>query len=139
LASKWVGQTAQGNTGFILVQGNLVGTNAAGTAAIPNSADGMALNGNGLGGTITVGGGAAGAGNVVSGNSGRGIDLTSFGTQQVSVVRGNLVGTDATGAQRLPNGTYGILVGANNAVIMAVLLVVIGVTLIGDAISGFST
>jgi hypothetical protein len=59
-----------------LVQGNLIGTNIAGTAAIPNNFGGVILrtsaNNN------TVGGTAAGARNVISGNGSGGILLDNI-------------------------------------------------------------
>jgi len=72
-------------TGSILIQGNLVGTNAAGTAAIPNN-DGITTDTNGLGGTYTIGGSAANAGNVVSGNNARGLFVGGFGSGTAFVV-----------------------------------------------------
>ena len=58
------------------IQGNRIGTNAAGTAAIPNGPGGIQL----LGGSApsgangnTIGGPAVGAGNLISGNTGPGI------------------------------------------------------------------
>src|SRR5262249_35188885 len=48
------------------VQGNLIGTNAAGTAALPNGGVGVEVN---FGATdAKIGGASAGAGNVISGN-----------------------------------------------------------------------
>ena len=87
----WI--SAGGNT----VQGNYVGSNAAGTLARPNS-DGIyvaAINN-------TVGGSAAGAGNLVSGNSAAGVLLT--GAANGTTVQGNVVGRNATGTATLPNG-----------------------------------
>jgi hypothetical protein len=104
-------------TGSIVVQGNLVGTNAAGTAAIPNGSDGMTTDANGLGGTYTIGGSAANAGNVFSGNTARGLFVGGFGSGTAFVVQGNLIGTDATGTQPLPNGYYGLRGTMNGAVI----------------------
>ncbi|HYX21448.1 MAG TPA: IPT/TIG domain-containing protein [Thermoanaerobaculia bacterium] len=103
-------------TGSIVVQGNLIGTNAAGTAAIPNN-DGMTTDTNGLGGTYTIGGSAANAGNVFSGNNARGLFIGGFGTGTAFTVQGNLIGTDATGTLPLPNGNIGMHTGLNGAVI----------------------
>jgi hypothetical protein len=102
-----------GLTGSIVVQGNLIGTNAAGTAAIPNN-DGLDTGTNGLGGSITIGGSAANAGNVISGNAGRGINIGAFGTGTAFVIQGNLIGTDASGAQPLPNANIGVRADGNN-------------------------
>src|SRR5579871_5867300 len=50
-----------------IVQGNRIGTNSAGTAAVPNGADGVAIMG--TEGGAMIGGQAAGAGNLISGNA----------------------------------------------------------------------
>jgi CSLREA domain-containing protein len=95
-----------------VIQGNLIGTNAAGTAAIPNGA-GIFL---GSGATFTntiVGGSVPGAGNVISGNINGGMDVG--GTNLV--IQGNYVGTDATGNAALGNAPYGIVVEGSGAII----------------------
>jgi len=93
------------------IQGNLIGTDAAGNARIQNDAGGILL----LGGTnITIGGTTAGARNLISGNSGGGILILSDGT----LVRGNYIGTNAAGTTALGNGSEGILLnGGDNATI----------------------
>src|SRR5262249_49004187 len=88
-----------GTTGN-LVQGNYMGTNVAGTGAVPNCADGgvtsgvfiIGASGNTIGGATDVPG--TGAGNVVSGNGQRGITVFS-GTG--NLVAGNIVGLKAAG------------------------------------------
>lgn len=82
-----------------VVQGNRLGTNAAGTAALPNGGDGIEVSGpaNSIGGTDP------GAGNLCSGNDSAGIRL--FGGATGSVLQGNYVGTDATGTMAVGNGT----------------------------------
>jgi hypothetical protein len=79
------------------LQGNLIGTDATGTHAIPN--------GSGLyaSGAMTVGGTAAGAGNVISGNSIDGMTI-----QGPVVVQGNQIGTTADGTGPLGNARHGI-------------------------------
>ena len=106
-----------GLTGNIVILGNLVGTNAAGTASIPNSSDGVVVSTNGLGGSFTIGGSAAGAGNVISGNGARGLFVGGFGSGTAFTVQGNLVGTDATGTLPVPNGSYGLRAVSNGAAI----------------------
>jgi len=95
------------------VEGNFIGTNAAGDAAIPN---GMGIPvyspGNLIGGT------EAGAGNLISGNDTNGVNF--FGEDATeNRVLGNLIGTDATGSFALGNGEsgIGILGGANDNII----------------------
>ncbi|HKD19995.1 MAG TPA: S-layer homology domain-containing protein [Thermoanaerobaculia bacterium] len=113
-----VAVTIEGDTGTVVIQGNLIGTNAAGTGAVPNSADGMLVSSIGIGGSFMIGGSAAGAGNVMSGNGARGLDVGFSGSGATAyTVQGNLVGTDATGTLPVPNGSYGIRATAIGAVI----------------------
>src|SRR5437763_7447727 len=65
-----------GNVNNNLIQGNLIGTNAAGTAALPNGNAGIVLGGS-LGALTnnTIGGTTAAARNVISGNTGVGIAI----------------------------------------------------------------
>ncbi len=87
--------------GFV-IQGNLIGTDAAGTSAIPNVYNGGALT---ISASNTlIGGTADGAGNVISGNTGSGI---STGGSNITV-QGNLIGTTASGAGALGNSYQGI-------------------------------
>ena len=88
------------NDNSIYVQGNYVGTNADGTAAIPNLGHGILLD---RGGQI-VGGAVSGAGNLISGNGADGIFLGSPG----HTIQGNLIGTDVSGTLALPNSSDGI-------------------------------
>ncbi len=95
------------------VQGNCIGTNAAGTAALPNMQAGVLVRRNPTG--ITLGGSAPGAGNLVSGNRFSGLLVE---VSDAVLVEGNLVGTDATGTLPLGNGQTGItLVCSRNAVV----------------------
>jgi titin len=88
-----------------VVQGNLIGLDAAGALAVPNADSGVsttALN------TLI-------AGNVVSGNDLLGIILgvTSDGSR----VLGNRVGTDISGLLARPNGSHGVVAGGNRSTI----------------------
>ncbi|MSQ99457.1 MAG: CSLREA domain-containing protein [Xanthomonadales bacterium] len=85
-----------------IMQGNRIGTNAAGTSALPNNI-GLRIND----GNNTIGGSSAGAGNLISGNTERGVSLSDgvSGT----VLRGNFIGTNAAGSSAIPNG-YGVLI-----------------------------
>jgi CSLREA domain-containing protein len=96
------------------VQGNLIGTNAAGTAALANGG-GVQVSDSP---NNTIGGTSAGAGNVISGNSGGGIALSGTLTAGTNV-QGNLIGTNAAGAAAIANVLGGISVrsGAHNNVI----------------------
>ena len=80
--------------------GNLIGTNAAGSAALPNTLSGIAIA---AGATAnTIGGTTAAAANVIFGNDGAGVSMGGAGTND-NVVVGNLIGTNATGATGLGN------------------------------------
>lgn len=117
------GGVASNNT----VQGNYIGTNAAGTAAIANGADGLLVNdagsgtitGTTLGGTsgVTAGGACTGACNLISGNIANGIGLWHNGVTS-STVSGNYVGTNANGTAAVANGNIGVEVNEtpNNTV-----------------------
>jgi titin len=103
------------NVDHATIQGNRIGTNAAGTAALgnPNGAAGIYME---LGcNNILIGGvdsnipGAAlaGAGNLISGNSD---GLVSLDSANVTI-QGNYVGTDLTGRYAIPNSADGVAVG----------------------------
>ncbi len=100
--------TSGGNSAPDLIEGNFIGTNAAGTAPLPNVGDGIDL-----GVTAVIGGTIPGAGNVISGNLGNGISDGAIGV----VIQGNLIGTDPTGSGAVPNEYNGIYVtGSLNTV-----------------------
>jgi hypothetical protein len=86
---------AAGNT----IQGNLIGTDAAGVSKIPNifGIDSSSPN-------TLIGGLTAGAGNVISGN-GRGVIFGRTGSK----LQGNFIGTDITGTIALGNGETGVM------------------------------
>jgi CSLREA domain-containing protein len=98
------------------IQGNFIGTNAAGTAAVPNTINGVNISG----GSATVGGTTAGAGNVISGNNsntfpgGVGIYVNGGSGNQI---QGNFIGTNAAGTGKIPN-QFGIVIDgvANNVI-----------------------
>jgi len=92
-----------------MIQGNRIGTNAAGDAALPNDLAGVAITGTTA---TTVGGTAMGAGNLIAGNTGDGIALT-LATADSNTIQGNTIGTSA-----LPNGGKGVSIseGSNNTV-----------------------
>jgi titin len=82
-----------------VVEGDYIGLNAAGTAALANGASGVFFSGSFL---DLIGGTTAGARNVISGNSSNGVWITG-GTVEV-LVWGNYIGTDATGSYAVRNG-----------------------------------
>jgi len=92
-----------------MVEGNLVGLNAAGTGAVPNDT-GINLQ---VAGEVTIGGTTPEARNVISGND-QGLFVISAGT----IISGNYIGTNAAGDAAVPNATYGIMLeSAYNAMI----------------------
>jgi CSLREA domain-containing protein/uncharacterized repeat protein (TIGR01451 family) len=95
-----------------VIQGNYIGTNAAGTAALVNYGSGISMI---FGADNIIGGAATGAGNLISGNSNVGLNIYgASGTQ----VLGNYIGTNLNGTNVIPNGDYGVYVGyADNVVI----------------------
>lgn len=100
-----------GDSNGTLVQGNLIGTNASGTGAIPNSLDGIIIVG---GNNITIGGTSA-ARNVISGNNGNGIRISCCGSSS-NVIQSNYVGVGVDGTEPLANLSNGLLIdtGASN-------------------------
>ncbi len=89
-----------------MVLGNLVGTNAAGTAPIGNGLSGITLQ---QSAANTIGG------NVISGNGvgpfgGNGITLAGADD---NLIQANLIGTDASGTRALPNISDGVFVSGS--------------------------
>lgn len=87
-----------------IVEGNLIGLNAAGTAVLGNAGTALAIGGpnNQIGGTDP------GAANVISGN-GSGISIYGENTND-NVIEGNLIGTDPSGMSSRENDGTGIRV-----------------------------
>ncbi len=107
------GNVISGNSGSGLaiygsdtqVEGNLIGTNAAGTAALGNNY-GVYMDSNV--GTV-IGGTASGAGNVISGNRNDGIEIEdSSSVGGANRVEGNFIGTSKNGTGNLGNARDGV-------------------------------
>ncbi len=124
------GNVISGNTGGVYlsdgtngvqVEGNLIGLNATGTAALGNQNSGVLIGGvsGGVGnspGPSTNN--TVGAGNIISGNGGNGVEILGSGVTG-NLVTGNYIGTDAGGGTNLGNVGSGVLIGngaANNTV-----------------------
>ena len=87
------------------IQGNLVGLQGNGTAALANGLYGVAVA---RSTNTTV------QGNLIGGNTSYGVHV-SLTLTTGTVVRGNFIGTDATGTLALPNVGGGMLIdGAND-------------------------
>jgi parallel beta-helix repeat protein len=114
-ANALCGVLIDSGSGGNTVAGNLIGTNAAGTAGLGNSNDGVLVD-HGADGNV-IGGTAPGAGNVISGNQWRGIQILN-GSNGNSV-EGNAIGTNAGETAALGNSLGGVLIenGANGNVI----------------------
>lgn len=90
--------------------GNYIGLNVT-NGPVVNSADGLRVNAP----RNTIGGSATGARNIISGNTGQGIEITTAGLG--TIVRGNYIGTDDTGAVDRGNSIDGILTSAGGVII----------------------
>lgn len=103
----------------IHVFNNYIGTNAAGTAALPNLGSGIIVGyiRDGSVETVQIGDGTSAARNLISGNSKSGVVVQSYAS-----IKGNRIGTNAIGTADLGNGNYGVYSG--------------GITVIGGAAVG---
>ncbi|MCU0612394.1 MAG: hypothetical protein MUE60_11470, partial [Candidatus Eisenbacteria bacterium] len=94
-------------TSGVVIEGNHIGINAAGTAILGNET-GIRLHSAGH----VVGGCVPAARNVISGNDQAGIVIETgdWGTEPGpgSIIQGNFVGPDATGGAGVGNGQFGI-------------------------------
>ena len=118
LSANYIGVliTDSGGAGAsdVLVAGNRIGTNATGTAALPNNfirhpdrrrAPNHSLTGNSIGGTT------AAAMNLISGNGGAGIEFDGASTYG-NLVEGNFIGTNLAGTAAIANAGAGVLIEA---------------------------
>jgi uncharacterized repeat protein (TIGR01451 family) len=90
-------QQVNGTSTTNLITNDLIGTNSAGTAAIPNTLNGIHLNG--VTGTTITGG-------LISGNGESGI-LLDVGTT-ITTIKSSNIGTNLAGTLPVPNGQDGI-------------------------------
>jgi hypothetical protein len=98
----------------VTIQGNYIGTNAAGIASIPNLS-GIFVRGSS---SNTIGGTTAGARNVISGNSTRGIVLVDAEVPSSSnAIQGNFIGYNAPGDGFVANGGGIFFSGVSNNLI----------------------
>ncbi|MEX0682627.1 MAG: dockerin type I domain-containing protein [Dehalococcoidia bacterium] len=103
ISNNGTGVTIFGSDGTgNLVQGNFIGTDVNGTAALGNAL-GVNIQ---FGVSNTIGGTVAGARNVISGNSISGVQITGSG----NFVQGNYIGTDVGGTAALGNSSEGVWV-----------------------------
>ncbi len=142
-SNRLIGNTVSGNTlaGVVFsgsatlnsLEGNKVGTNTNGTAAVPNGGDGVFIQS--ARNTLTANGATR---NVISGNVGSGIALRGS-TATGNVVEGSNIGTDASGMFAIPNLGDGIrVVGAPNTRIGTATNALNGNVISGNVGSGVS-
>ncbi len=110
------------------IQGNFIGTDPSGTAAVPNGAGIFvsALNNTSSASNNTIGGTTAATRNVISGNNGFAIsfDGTNGGAVANNVIQGNYIGLNAAGTAQVKNpnipgsnfGGIGINASINNLI-----------------------
>ncbi|MDQ3749868.1 MAG: VCBS repeat-containing protein [Acidobacteriota bacterium] len=94
------------------IQGNYIGTNAAGTASLSESS-GLGINIFSTGTGNIVGGTEPGAGNLISGNGQTGVNAGG----QDTIVQGNRIGTDLTGTLRVANVGIGVSIRGSNILV----------------------
>lgn len=99
--------TASGNT----ITGNLIGVNAANSAAVANNGSGIVIQASGN----TIGGATVAARNTIAGNNANGVSIsTNFAIN--NTVAGNFIGVaGATGATALGNQQNGVQISNNAA------------------------
>jgi hypothetical protein len=106
LSDNYVGIEIRGHDNAI--QGNLIGTDATGTEALPNTAEGIWVGPGAI--DNLIGGSTEEARNVISGNALFGISIDGSGTNG-NLVIGNYIGADISGEAALGN-KYGITIQA---------------------------
>lgn len=104
---------------YTTVTGNYIGTNAAGTIAVPNGNWGIQIGETGPSPTLywnnnVIGGSNPGEGNLVSGNSGAGISVAH---SELVNIKGNTIGLNAAQSAPIPN-LVGIKVFASSNTIV---------------------
>ena len=107
IAGSAVGVIVEGTGKSNVIEGNYIGTDATGTVAISSSL-GISVDA----ADVTIGGLEPGAGNLISGHSGDGVH---FGGNN-GRIEGNRIGTDASGAARLPNTANGVSIAGASGV-----------------------
>lgn len=95
-----------------VVQGNILGANLSGTAALPNGMHGVELT-NGTHGNQIGGNRLTGEGNLLSGNANHGLLITN--NAHHNTVAGNLIGPDASASYFLGNHPWGGIDISNGA------------------------
>ena len=96
---------SESGTNYNEILGNYIGTTSNGASALPNAQSGITID---LGAKYNkIGNGTAGGRNVISGNTQKGIYITSTNTASNEVL-GNYIGVQADGTSVLSNESGGI-------------------------------
>ncbi len=111
------GISMDNSSGNVVIQGNRIGTNAQGTAAVKNHLHGVAI---GYSSNIQIGGVNPGERNLISGNGLDGIAINTSYSFDIQI-QGNYIGTNAAGTSAIgqrfgisiDNGAHDILVGGS--------------------------
>jgi CSLREA domain-containing protein len=110
--NNWYGIKLGGIAGNNQILGNYIGINAAGNASLPNKC-GIRNEG---GFHNSIGSTTPGSGNVISGNTESGIHIgTTISNPAWTTIRGNYIGTDASGLLPIGNGGSGIETDINTS------------------------
>jgi hypothetical protein len=110
-ANGGAGVRVSGSGSFAaVIASNLIGTNAAGTAALGNGTQGVALAG-GSNHSVGVGFAVDELGNVISANGSEGVLAT--GGSGGYIIAGNNIGANAAGTAALGNGGDGVTVNSS--------------------------
>ena len=88
------------------VEGNFIGTDVTGTAALPNTNHGVVLDS--LAHDNFVGGSTSGARNVISGNAQEGVRIQGGAGTTGNLIQGNFIGTSVNGTDPLANSQDGV-------------------------------
>jgi titin len=92
-----------GHSSGLTLQGNRIGTNFTGQAAVPNQGNGVHIHDGAS--KNTVGGSGGAAGNVISGNVGDGVLIA---VADANVISANRIGTNFNGSAALANQGNGV-------------------------------
>ncbi len=102
----WIGVDMNFGSSSNEVIGNKIGTNADGTAAIPNVLGGVEISGGG--GHNLIGSTEISGRNIISGNTAVGVGIKGCSHNQIL---GNYIGTTANGESPLANQSQGVAIG----------------------------
>ena len=111
ISGNGIGVLTEGDS--ITVEGNYIGTNLAGMAAIANTDAGLVMA---FGVNDTIGGTTDATRNIISGNNGNGIAINGFDGESFtgSVIEGNYIGVGVDGTTAVANLGDGIDLSASS-------------------------